>query len=267
VRSPVDVLVAIPAHDEATTIVACLESVVASLVEAQAADEVGRARVAVAAHRCSDDTADQARRSLAGRTGIESVVLVEQQPLPVGAVRTLLIRAAAASGQPLSPRAWILSTDADTLVPRSWVRGLLAAAGAGDADLVLGLAELDDWAVGDEARRTYASLIDGGIHDDRHDHVYAANLAVSWAAFTAVGGFPAVPHGEEHGLVRAVRAAGRHVVSPLWPRVRTSARMPGRATDGLGDLLARLAGSPVDVAVQPVAPARTSASAATATGQ
>lgn len=39
-------------------------------------------------------------------------------------------------------------------------------------------------------------------------HVYAANLAVRLDVFTAVGGFPARRHGEEHGLLAAVRAAG-----------------------------------------------------------
>ena len=60
-------------------------------------------------------------------------------------------------------------------------------------------------------------------------------------AFRKTGGFPALPHGEEHGLAAACRAAGLRVTSTLSPRVQTSARMPGRASHGLGSLLATLA--------------------------
>ena len=58
------------------------------------------------------------------------------------------------------------------------------------ADLVLGLADLQDWVVDEAARRAYDDLIETGIRGGQHDHVYAANLAVSWPAFVAVGGFP-----------------------------------------------------------------------------
>ena len=243
---PVDVLVALPAHDEAETICGCLDAVVAALTTARHAGVVARARVAVAAHRCADATRERALARLVGLPGIESLVREDVADVPVGAVRTRLIRSAIDLPEPLSRDAWILSTDADTVVPADWVTGLLAAARASHADLVLGLAELDHWAADEPARQAYARLIADGIRGDQHEHVYAANLAVSWSAFDRVGGFPAVRHGEEHALVRAVRAAGLGVISPLGPRVTTSARMPGRAASGLGELLERLAGRTVD---------------------
>ena len=238
----VDLVVAIPAHDEEETIGACLDAVATAVSEGQRAGVVGRARIAVAAHRCVDQTRQRAQDHLAGLSGIESLVRDEPEDLLVGAVRTRLIEDAITRSPALSADCWILSTDADTIVPPDWVTGLLAAARSSGAELVLGLADLDEWRVGPEARRRYQQLLDAGIDGGQHRHVYAANLAVAWQTFAAVGGFPAVPHGEEHALVRAVRAHGRRVVSPLGPRVRTSARMPGRAAGGLGGLLAELAG-------------------------
>jgi hypothetical protein len=60
-----DVVVAIPAHNEQDLLPGCLEAVLAAIAHAQAAGAVGRAVVAVAAHRCTDRTAQVARHLLA----------------------------------------------------------------------------------------------------------------------------------------------------------------------------------------------------------
>ncbi|MGI3784143.1 MAG: glycosyltransferase, partial [Janthinobacterium lividum] len=83
-------------------------------------------------------------------------------------------------------------------------------------------------------------LLQAGLTAEGHEHVWAANLAVSYPAFAAAGGFPAVEHGEERVLAGRVARSGK-VVGALRPVVTTSARMPGRAPHGLGDLLLRLA--------------------------
>ena len=64
VTTPVDVLVAIPARDEADRIEACLRSVLTAIRLARLQGVVGRSTVAVAAHYCRDDTAARARRLL-----------------------------------------------------------------------------------------------------------------------------------------------------------------------------------------------------------
>jgi hypothetical protein len=70
--------------------------------------------------------------------------------------------------------------------------------------------------------------------------VYAANLGVRADAWLAAGGFPHVPIGEEHALLTLLRAQGRPVTSSTTIRVRTSARLHGRAHGGLADLLRKL---------------------------
>jgi hypothetical protein len=236
----VDLLVALPAHNERELITDCLRSVGCAVEAAQAAGVVGRARVAVAAHRCTDDTAARASAALAALTGIEAVVIVENEAVAVGTVRTRLINQAADQAPPLAADAWVFSTDADTVVPIDWITATLRRAESSHADLVLGLADLSDWPVDDATLAAYEQIIASGLTATGHRHAYAANLAIRLAAFRAVGGFPAAPHGEEHALAAACRAAGLKVISTLSPRVRTSARMPGRAPNGLGALLAQL---------------------------
>lgn len=239
---PVDVLVALPARNEAATLAGCLAAAVAAGRTAQEAGRVDRFRVAVAAHRCTDDTAAIARQVL-GAAAADQVVLRLERPDRVGTVRTQLIHHAMGEPEPLDPaRTWVLSTDADSRVPADWVTGLLGAAARTGADLVAGLIELDDWAVDEAGRAAYDRLVESGLDGpDGHRHVYAANLAVRYATFRAVGGFPPALHGEERELLEAVAAAGGRVARVRQPTVSTSARMPGRAAHGLGALLAELA--------------------------
>lgn len=238
----VDVLVALPARNEAATLAGCLTAVVAAGRAARSAGLVDRFRVAVAAHRCSDDTAAIARATLTA-TAVDHVVLRLERPSAVGAVRSRLIHHALGEPDALDPdRTWVFSTDADSRVPPDWVTTILAAAERTDADLLAGLIELDDWAADAAGRAAYERIIASGLDGDGgHRHVYAANLAVRYAAFRAVGGFPGAAHGEERELRDAVAAAGGRVVSVRQPVVLTSARMPGRAAYGLGALLAELA--------------------------
>jgi len=238
---PAEVLVAIPAHNEAATIGVCLTSVITSLTAAQQLGVVGRARIAVALHRCTDDT-EAVVQTAGSAHNVELMIVAEDQPMPVGTVRTRLVRAA--HGDPPDHFAWLLSTDADTVVPLHWVDQMLAIGRREQAELVLGLADLTDWDVSPEIRGSYAAIIDAGLTPTGHRHAYAANLAIRLSAFHQVGGFPGLVHGEEHGLARAVRAAGLTVATPLAPRVLTSARMPGRAHHGLGTLLEDLAHHP-----------------------
>lgn len=234
-----DVLVAVPARDEAASIEACLGALVVAAREALAAGAVGRVRIAVAAHRSHDQTAERALAYL-GSSGLEHLVAVDDESDTVGDVRSRLVAAAMVADPPLDPaRTWVLSTDADSLVPPDWIRALLDVAERTGADLVAGFVALDGWVADDAALEAYDHLLLAGLTAEGHDHVWAANLAVSYPAYAAAGGFPSVAHGEERVLAGRIARAGT-VVGALHPVVTTSARMPGRAAHGLGDLLRRL---------------------------
>ena len=72
----------------------------------------------------------------------------------------------------------------------------------------------------------------------QHDHVYGANLAVRADAYLAVGGFPAVPHGEDQALVDRLQLSGYRLLRTAQVTVRTSGRLAARAPGGLADRLA-----------------------------
>ena len=233
----IDLVVAVPAHNERSLIGACLQSVRAAVEHARRAGAVRHATVAVALHRCTDDTGEQAAAALAD-SDVDSVLWTVPERLTVGGVRTRLVEAAAAG---LDGQTWVFSTDADTVVPVDWVTATLQQGLTRRAELVLGLVDLSDWRADAAAHQAYEALLAAGQTETGHAHAYAANLAIRLGAFRRVGGFPELEHGEEHGLAAACRAAGLLVVSTRYPRVRTSARMPGRADHGLGHLLSELA--------------------------
>lgn len=239
---PPRVLVAIPAHNEAASIGRCLGSVARALTTAKLACDITSATLAVVAHRCTDSTAETARAAMTATPWLTTWVVESGRDATVGDMRTRLVRRVLTRGQMSDPaQHWLFSTDADSTVPPEWVTEMLAAARCDRAVLVAGLVALDDWNAAEQAQARYADMVAAGLTQDGHRHVYAANLAVRVDAFLAAGGFPALPHGEEHGLLAAVRAQGGRVATPLAPVVLTSARMPGRARGGLGELLRTLA--------------------------
>ncbi|GAA1855401.1 glycosyltransferase family A protein [Pseudonocardia ailaonensis] len=211
--------VVVPARDEGDRIEACLRSVLAAL------DRVAvPSAVCVVADRCTDDTAAAAAPF--------ADVVRNGRPRTIGELRNLGAHRVLAR---LPADAWLLGTDADTVVPPTWAADHLRHARLG-ADAVAGLADLDDpHVLPADVLSRYAELLGSGS-----EHAYAANLGVRAAAFRAVGGFPAVVHGEEHALLARLRAAGYRVVTAAGIRVRTSARTDGRAEGGLADLLRRL---------------------------
>jgi hypothetical protein len=159
----------------------------------------------------------------------------------VGAVRDLGVRLTLERlrPQPLDAT-WLLHTDADTTVPPDWALAHLRHARAG----ACGVAGLADLRGGNRlsitAQRQYHALVSNGLDGDRHMHVYGANLGVRADAYVAVGGFPADGPGEDHGLWRRLDEAGYRLTCPTILRVRTSARLRGRAAGGLADLLRSL---------------------------
>jgi glycosyltransferase involved in cell wall biosynthesis len=222
--------IVIPARDEEDRIGACLAAVARAVTRSGCP-----AITCVVADRCTDTTAHRARAAGA------DAVLVNDLPRPVADVRNLGFRHLATRLGAVSERTWLLSTDADTVVPPTWVVDHLRHAAAG-ADAVAGAVDLDDpHLLPPDALARYTALVARRIAGRTHGHAYAANLGVRGSAFERVGGFPPVAFGEEHALLVRLRGAGLHVVWPTDVRARTSARRDGRARGGLADLLRSLA--------------------------
>lgn len=245
--------VVVPARDEDDRIEACLTSIERSL--AATPGIVGH--LVVVADACDDRTAEVAERTLLGSGEVVAAHLGN-----VGAARRLgtaralrrLAQAAEGHGRGLDARrTWLLTTDADTVVPEGWVASHLRLADAGAA-AVAGIVRLglpDDV----ETPATLREAFDRGypLHPDgTHPHVHGANLGVRADAYRAVGGWAGLATAEDHALWDRLRAHGWPTVSAIDPWVATSARLVGRAPAGFAGHLAGLAPGPGAVEPEPV---------------
>ncbi|HEX6567278.1 MAG TPA: hypothetical protein VF020_23505, partial [Chthoniobacterales bacterium] len=73
----------------------------------------------------------------------------------------------------------------------------------------------------------------------RHHQHYGASLAITAAAYANAGGMPLTRTSEDAALYRAVVASGGRFRHSYQVRVRTSARLLGRAQGGLADVLGK----------------------------
>jgi glycosyltransferase involved in cell wall biosynthesis len=219
--------VIVPAHNEQDLLPACL----ASLRRAARALPGTPVRLVVVADTCRDLTAQAARR------GGASVVPISARN--VGAARAAGVREVLRRAGQLNPAdVWLATTDADTLVPSSWLHQQVRYASQG-WDAVVGTIGVADWS--GYQQETYARFAaryaDGS---GPHPHVHGANLGFRASAYLSANGFPAVPTAEDHALVAALTAGGSRVLRTRALPVVTSARHEARAPRGFSHYLAEL---------------------------
>ena len=227
--------VIIPAHNEQDLLPACL----ASLRRAARALRGTPACLVVVADSCRDRTAQAARR------GGASVIKITARS--AGAARAAGAREVLRRTRHLDPAdVWLATTDADTLVPPSWLRQQVHYANQG-WDAVAGTIRVTDWTgLHPRAISRFRERYDSG--PGLHSHVHGANLSVRASAYLTAGGFPPVPTGEDHALVAALAAGGSRVLRTGALPVITSARRDPRAPNGFGDYLADLDDAAADSA-------------------
>jgi len=216
--------VIIPAADEEEHIGDCLSAIraAAGCLHRRTGIPV---RVILVLDRCLDQTAAIARRS----AGVELITVSARN---VGTARRAGARRAL-TGPGRVSELWLASTDADSQVPVRWLTGMLAEARAG-VHLVLGTV-VPGPGLGPARRRDWAGRYE---LRDGHPHVHGANLGIRGDAYLALGGWPALPTGEDAELARRARAAGHVRIARIAAiPVVTSTRWSGRAPQGFSGYL------------------------------
>lgn len=218
--------VVVPARDEQKRLPACLSAL------RKAAEAVRiPVHVVVVADACTDQTA-----AVAAARGAQVISIRAGN---VGAARAAGMAELLARTATTDPRAvWLATTDADTVVPRGWLRHQLSYADHG-WDVALGTVTVTDW---DEypphVPTAFAAMYD--FADRPHPHVHGANLGIRASAYLLAGGFRPLRTAEDHALVADAAKAGCRVVRASDITVDTSGRRQGRAPDGFSHVLRSL---------------------------
>ena len=247
------VVVGIPVHNEADCIAPMLRSFAAQ-------NTAVRFAVLLLMNNCTDAT----------RTVVEA--LSPALPFPVHALTRRLgrDRANAGTARRLAMQAaarltpldgFLLSTDADTVLPPNWVEANLAALRQG-VDAVAGRALIDPvdetalpaHMVANEERvqllTTLLDQIDWLIDPDpadpwpRHTENSGASIGVSLHAYHRVGGIPAMKLGEDRAFFEALRHEDARIRHAPEITVTVSGRLHGRAKGGMADTMRRRMSQP-----------------------
>jgi len=224
-----EVAVLIPARNEEVLLARCLDSVIGAIDSLPAAI---KATVVLVSDCSTDRTAEIAYRLIGGRGAV-----LHTRAGTVGTARALAASyTIEKTATPLS-RVWLANTDADCVVPSSWLRDQIDFAASG-IEAVAGIISVDSFEEhGAEVplrfRASYSIRADG-----THPHIHGANLGVRADRDVEVGGWADLKTAEDHNLWRRLKRTDACLLSSARLRVVTSGRRAGRAPDGFAGALA-----------------------------
>jgi len=223
------VVVAIPARDEAASIRSCIRS-----VDQAAAEVPVPVLMVVAADSCRDETFALARDT---PTEFCRLAVIGGNWGRAGAARAAAVRHALDSLPARAEPVWIANTDADCIVPKSWLQTQLELATS--LDVVAGIVELDRESTAPAMFGAFTAtyILDG----ENHGHVHGANIGVCSAAYLEAGGWcKQAVVGEDHVLWNSLRELGHRARQTTMLRVITSARTRSRVVGGFATNLDNL---------------------------
>lgn len=243
-------VVAIPVYNEVERIVDCLRS-----LDDQEGLGASRLGVLLFLNNCTDGTAHVVASMRGSLRTMIRVIERDHADANAGWARREAMEAAAAWLEATGEvDGVILTTDADTRVPRDWVARNLAIIADG-VDAVAGTIALDP----DDAARLPNALhargrLEGAYetlltelearinpvpHDPwpRHWTTSGATLAVRQATYRQVGGMPPLAVGEDRAFVSSLLSSDARVRHAPDVLVVTSGRLDGRAPGGAADTM------------------------------
>jgi hypothetical protein len=248
-------IVCIPARNEADRIDRCLAALAVQRDRNGAPVVPGSFAVLLLVNNSTDATA-QAARSMALQVPypLEVLEITLESGATAGGARRRAMEEAAARLRAGERNGVLLTTDADSAVSPSWYAenmrhledGADCVAGYIDAEapeiVSLGAAFLERGRREDMYLRLVAeiyALCDPRPHDPWPNHRVSsgASIAVTVAAYDAVGGMPDRALGEDGAFTAMLEEKGFRVRHPLDVSVLTSCRLNGRATGGAADTM------------------------------
>lgn len=231
----VTAVVVIPARDEVNHIVDCLQALAIQTVGLRAFE------VVLVADACRDGTEGEARRA-ADALGISLTVIQGPGAGPGPARRLGMDRAAARLLGLGCLEGLIATTDADSSPAPDWLERQHAHLATG-VEVVAGMIELAP---------TEEALLPAGVRrrrrgnaerrlaalratepDADHHHFAGASIGITAAAYRRSGGLEPFTVLEDAAFARRLRDRGVSVLRASDVRVHTSARVHGRAAQGL----------------------------------
>jgi glycosyltransferase involved in cell wall biosynthesis len=226
---PWHVSVLIPARNEEKLLPRCLQSIFASL--SLLPHSVTTDVIVVA--DCSTDLTYQIAEEMTRGRGIAIAI----KSGVVGRARAIAAEMAMQRYAGPWNRLWLANTDADCMVPDTWVVEQLLLAGD-NAEVVAGTVDVDSFEehgpeVFERFRASYRVGSDGS-----HSHVHGANLGVRGDVYRRAGGWQELETAEDHDLWNRLTKIGAHRVAVDHTKVITSGRRIGRAPGGFAEALA-----------------------------
>jgi hypothetical protein len=224
------VCVVVPACNEQDLLPRCLFSIkaAASLLACIATVDIVLA---------VDQSTDRTRTLGNGILGDGRGIVVCTDAGIVGRARFVATRIALRRYQGPLNRCWLANTDADSVVPSTWLRDQLDLANRG-IEAIAGTVEVDSFCehgplAESRFRRSYCIQPDGS-----HTHVHGANLGVRADLYLRAGGWNHIATAEDHDLWNRLGQIGAKRISVNHVCVITSGRRVGRAPHGFADTLA-----------------------------
>lgn len=240
------VCVVVPARDEEALILSCLEALAAQKDIAPEEYEV-----LLVLDRCEDATEGRAREFARTHPSLR-LRFLEGPGRGAGHARRVGMEAACERLHSLGrAEGLISSTDADTVVSPDWLAAQINAVSRGaqaiggrielrDADLPEGVS---DWRTEQDHLRHLDLLSDLSSDEmngsnTEHWQFSGASLSLTAAVYKEIGGLEPRAALEDEYLERVLRQRRIPIKRPLDVRVKTSARLVGRASRGLARDLA-----------------------------
>lgn len=231
-KSVARVVVAIPAKNEEALLGDCLASVQGAVDALHTVRPDVAVVIVVALDGCTDDSA-----GVAARAGVHTVTLggvgvgITRDSAIIHGLSLLMATPDALSENDV----WLACTDADSLVPTTWLIRQVMWAESG-MDLVIGTVAPH----GEVEPAVLALWHSQHLLMEGHPHIHGANLGMRADRWRAAGGFGHYTVGEDVALVGRAQANNDRWVATDTTRVATSARLQSRAEGGFADYLSAM---------------------------